>query len=420
MQEYRKRIIENILEKKLQSSGAVLVVGPKWCGKTTLAKRYAKTVVNVDSSENLKLAELMPEALLEGKSPCLLDEWQWVPSLWDLVRRRVDDVQEMGQYILTGSAVPNDDDRMHHTGTGRFSHLFLRTMSLQETGDSSGKISLGELFDAPDKIFYQNFLGLDRIAYLICRGGWPGALGLSPNAALEAPFNYYDSLIKSDLTRVRGIRRSPERFIRLLRSLARNQGTQASLPVIAGDIVAGDGVTFDVATVGSYIDALKTLFVVEDMKAWNPNIRSKAAVRTSDTRYFVDPSIAIAALGLGPKDLINDLNTFGFFFEALCIRDLRVYAQALDGEVYHYRDSNGLECDGVVHLRNGKYGLVEIKLGGEKGIEDGAATLNKLESIIDKDKMHAPSFKMVLVGIGKFAYRRDDGVYVVPLCCLGV
>lgn len=418
MSKYRLRLAEKILDSKLASSGAVLVVGPKWCGKTTLAKRRAKSFVNVDVPENLQLAEFAMEDLLQGRTPLLLDEWQWAPQLWDGVRRCVDDRGKMGQFILTGSAVPNDSDAIKHTGTGRFSWLNLRTMSLFETGDSKGQISLEELFSAPDKIYAKNPIDFARMAYLLCRGGWPGSLGLDENAALQIPYNYYDGLIRSDMSRVDGIKRNPDRVSRLLRSLARNQGTQASVQLICSDMQTNDEKSLDNNTVFKYVEALKRLYVEDDLPAWNPNLRSKTAIRTSDTRYLADPSIAVAALGVGPSDLMTDLHSFGFLFETMCVRDLRVYAEVLNGNVYHYRDSSGLECDAVIHLRNGQYGLVEIKLGGEKAIDEGVKCLKKLAGNIDLQKMPPPSFLMVLIGVGKFAYRRDDGVYVVPVGCL--
>lgn len=418
MNEYRYRLAESILDDKLASSGAVLVAGPKWCGKTTLAKRKAQSVVNVDEPDNLQLAGIAVSELLKGKSPSLLDEWQWAPQLWDAVRRSVDERGRMGQFILTGSAVPVDTDAIKHTGTGRFSWLFLRTMSLFESGDSNGKISLEELFTAPKGIFAENATDFAKIAYLVCRGGWPGALDLDERAALQIPYNYYDGLVESDMSRVDGTKRNPDRVSRLLRSLARNQGTQASVQLICSDMQVNDEKSLDSNTVFKYIEALKRLYVEDDLPAWNPNLRSKTAIRTSDTRYLADSSIAVAALGVGPMDLMKDLHSLGFLFETMCVRDLRVYTEVMNGNVYHYRDSSGLECDAVIHLRNGHYGLVEIKLGGEKAIDEGAACLKKLAGNIDLSKMPAPSFLMVLVGVGKFAYCRDDGIYVVPIGCL--
>ena len=292
-------------------------------------------------------------------------------------------------------------------------------MTLFESGESNGTVSLGELFTAPEKILLKNDLKLTDIAFLICRGGWPTAIGLPEEAALEQAFDYYDAVTKEDVTKVDGVKRASERVQRLMRAYARHQGTQASVATLKEDLKNNDSTTLDDDTITSYLDALRKIFVVEDMPAWNPNLRSKTAIRTADTRYFVDPSIATAALGIGPADLINDLNTMGFFFEAMCVRDLRVFSEALNGKVYHYRDKNGLECDAVVHLRNGQYGLIEIKLGGDSLIKEGAETLNALAEQIDTTRMKSPAFKMILTATGEYAYRRpEDGIYVVPIGCL--
>ena len=292
-------------------------------------------------------------------------------------------------------------------------------MTLFESGESNGTVSLGDLFTTPEKILEKNELKLQEIAFLICRGGWPMSVGLPEDAALEQAFDYYDAVTKEDITKVDGVKRASERVQRLMKAYARHQGTQASIATLKEDLRNNDTATLDENTINSYLDALRKIFVVEDMPAWNPNLRSKTAIRTADTRYFVDPSIATAALGLGPADLMNDLNTMGFFFEAMCVRDLRVFAEALNGKVYHYRDKSGLECDAVVHLRNGQYGLIEIKLGGESLINDGVATLNSLTNQIDTTRMKAPAFKMILTATGEYAYRRpEDGIYVVPIGCL--
>lgn len=423
MKQYKFRISDAILAEKLEGKGAVLVQGPKWCGKTTTAEQQAGSILYMAEpdkmEQNIKLGNYAPSSLLAGATPRLIDEWQLVPKLWDAVRFEVDHRDELGQFILTGSAVPANSDEIFHTGTGRFSWLTMRTMSLFESGDSVGEISLGELFNRPEHIVSINPLDINKLAYVVCRGGWPQACTISkPKIALAQAFDYYDAIVTADISRVDNVPKNPERVKRLMRSYARNQGTQTSIAKLKADMLANDTDTLDENTVSSYINALKKIFVVEDMLAWNPNLRSKAAVRSADTRYFSDPSIAVAALGLGPQDLINDLNTFGFLFEALCIHDLRVYADALDGMVYHYRDSNGLECDAVIHLRNGSYGLVEIKLGGDDLIEQGAASLKLLSKNIDTTRMKAPSFLMVLTGLDGFAYQREDGVYVVPVGCL--
>ena len=422
MKKYKARIADDILRKKLEGKGAVLVEGPKWCGKTTTSEQIAKSILYMSDPEKesqyLTMADINPKMLLKGKAPRLIDEWQLAPKLWDAIRFEVDHRDELGQFILTGSAVPASYDDIKHSGTGRFAWVKMRPMSLYESGESNGDISLKELFTQPKEITGINLLNLESLAFVLCRGGWPQATTLSGETALEQAFDYYDAVVRSDISRVDNVTRNPERVKRLMRSYARHQGTQASAQVICNDVMANDNSGFDVDTVYSYINALKKIFVVEDMPAWNPNLRSKTAIRTSDTRYYVDPSIATAALGLGPDDLINDLNTFGLLFETMCIRDLRVFADALKGSVSHYRDSRGLECDAVLHLRNGSYGLIEIKLGGERLIEEGVRTLNDLESEIDTGKMPSPAFKMVLIGVGDFAYRRPDGVYVVPIGCL--
>ena len=425
MKNYKRRILDSLLEKKLQAKGAVLIEGPKWCGKTTTAEEIAASKIMLakpDIKDHFKsLLEIDSDAALAGETPMLIDEWQTVPKLWDAVRYTVDHRHAMGQFILTGSAVPDKDaeKEREHSGTGRFAWLTMRPMTLFESGESNGTVSLGELFLAPDKILQKNDLKLSDIAFLICRGGWPIAVGLPEEAALEQAFDYYDAVTKEDVTNVDGVKRASERVQRLMRAYARHQGTQASIATLKEDLKNNDTTTLDEDTISSYLDALRKIFVVEDMPAWNPNLRSKTAIRTTDTRYFVDPSIATAALGLGPTDLMNDLNSMGFFFEAMCVRDLRVFAEALNGKVYHYRDKSGLECDAVVHLRNGQYGLIEIKLGGDSLIKDGATTLNALEEQIDTTRMKSPAFKMILTATGEYAYRRtEDGIYVVPIGCL--
>ena len=422
MRKYKKRIADEILRKRLLGKGAVLIEGPKWCGKTTTAEQIAGSILYMADPEkekqNLTMAEINPGRLLKGKTPRLIDEWQIAPKLWDAVRFEVDHRDELGQFILTGSAAPVSYEHIHHTGTGRFSWILMRPMSLYESLDSTGEVSLKELFVMPEQIDGQNHLDLNRLAFLVCRGGWPRATELEGEIALEQAFDYYDAVVKSDISRADGTTRNPERVKRLMRSYARNQGSQATNALLKADMIANDTEFLDTDTVYSYINALQKIFVIEEMEAWNPNLRSKTAIRTSNTRYFVDPSIAAAALGLGPQDLIADLNTFGLLFEAMCIRDLRVFADALNGKVYHFRDKTDLECDAVVHLRNGSYGLIEVKLGGDKLIEEGAENLKKLKNKIDTTKMKAPSFLMVLIGAGDYAYRRQDGIYVVPIGCL--
>lgn len=420
--EYKHRIADGILEKKLRSKGAVLIEGPKWCGKTTTAEQQARSILYMDNpasfESNLQMAEIDPGILLEGDTPRLVDEWQLAPKLWDTVRFEVDHRHQVGQFILTGSAVPSDEESMQHSGTGRFSWLTMRPMSLYESGESNGKVSLSHLFESRENIVATNSLRIDDIAFLICRGGWPFACSLQGYAALAQAFDYVDAVIKKDVSRVDGTNRNITTTRLLMRSYARNQGSQATIGTIVADMMTNDENEIGIKTAGSYLDALRKIFVIEDSEAWNPNLRSKTAIRTANTRYFIDPSIGTAVLGLGPKDLINDLNTMGLFFETLCVRDLRIFADALDGQVFHYRDKSGLECDAVIHLRNGRYGLVEIKLGGDRLINEGASNLLALVDKINTDKMKEPSFLMVLTGTGDFAYRRKDGVYVVPIGCL--
>lgn len=422
MKKYRKRIADDILKRKLEGKGAVLIEGPKWCGKTTTAEQFAASVLYMDNPEkkeqNIAISELSPKRLLKGAAPRLIDEWQLAPKLWDVIRFEVDHRSELGQFILTGSAVPANTTEITHSGTGHFTWLTMRPMSLHESGDSTGEVSLENLFAGTKSIEGDSNLSIDRLAFLVCRGGWPQAVDMRDEIALDQAFDYYDAVVHSDINRADGVQKNAEKVKRLMRSYARNQGAQVPNTVLSRDISANEDTRISEETVASYVDALRKIFVVEDMPAWNPNLRSKTAIRSSDTRYYIDPSIAAAALGIGPNDLINDLNTFGFLFETLCIRDLRIFADSLGGEVYHYRDKDGQECDAVIHLRNGKYGLIEIKLGGEKLIEEGAKSLKAMKEKIDTSKMNEPSFLMVLTGTGDFAYCRKDGVYVVPIGCL--
>ena len=422
MKEYKERIADKSLKRRLQGKGAVLIEGPKWCGKTTTAEQLAESILYMDDPEsihqNLTLAEIDPKRLLNGKTPRLIDEWQLAAKLWDAVRFEVDHRNDLGQFILTGSSVPASSEHIHHTGTGRFSWLLMRPMSLYESLESTGDVSLSELFNSPDQISGENHLDINKLAFVVCRGGWPRATDLKNEIALDQAFDYYDAVVHSDISKVDGVTRNPERVKRLMRSYARNQGSQATNKLLCDDISANESDNIDSDTVSSYINALKRIFVIEEMEAWNPNLRSKTAIRTSNTRYYIDPSIAAAALGLGPQDLLSDLRTFGLLFETMCIRDLRVFADVLNGNVYHFRDKTDLECDAVIHLRNGSYGLIEIKLGGESLIEEGVATLKKLNGKLDTSKMKKPSFLMILTGIGNYAYRRSDGIYVVPIGCL--
>ena len=411
------------LKKKLQSKGAVVIEGPKGCGKTTTAEQMAASVLYMDDpewkSQNISMSEVNPNRLLNGETPRLIDEWQLAPKLWDAIRFEVDHRSELGQFILTGSAVPVDTKEITHSGTGRFSWLTMRPMSLFESGDSTNEVSIKELFAGSSEIYGKANLDLDRLAFLVCRGGWPQSVDMKDNIALEQAFDYYDAIVHFDINRICSEKKNSQRVKNIMRSYARHQGAQVPNTTLAKDVFFNDGLKVSEETIATYIDALRKIFVIEDALAWNPNLRSKTAIRTSSTRYYIDPSIAVAALGIGPNDLINDLKTFGFLFETLAIRDLRVFADSLNGEVYHYRDKDGHECDAVIHLRSGEYGLIEIKLGGERLIEEGAKSLKDMANKINTDKMKKPSFLMVLTGVGEFAYKRKDGVIIVPIGCLG-
>ena len=398
-----------------------MIEGPKWCGKTTTAEQVSKSTLSVDDpstvNTNKILSEIDPERLLTGDHPRLLDEWQVAPKLWDAVRHHVDRHKGQGQCILTGSSVPADISETIHSGTGRFGWLVMRPMSLYESGDSTGDVSLASLFESQPISGCSN-LDLDRLTFLICRGGWPESVDMDDDVALDQAFDYIDAVIRNDMSRVDNIRRDPQKVRMLLRSYARNQGTQISQASISADISSNDTEGVSEETVSEYLQALRKLYVIEDMKAWNPNLRSKTAIRTSDTRYFVDPSLAAASLRIGPQDLINNLNTTGFFFEALAVRDLRVYAESLDGDVYHYKDNLDNECDVVIHLRDGRYALLEVKLGGERLIDEGVRTLKDVLRRIDTDKMGKPAFMAIITGTERYAYRRDDGIIILPLGAL--
>jgi len=422
--EYRKRIADELLQDKLDAIGAVLIEGPKACGKTTTAEQKAASILYMDDpnakDSYIKMAQLDINVLLEGATPRLIDEWQLVPSLWDAIRFKVDHREGDGQFILTGSSVPQiKEGDITHSGAGRFGRLKMYPMTLWESGESKGAVSIRDLFNQNFNASVSANLSLRDIAFLTCRGGWPRALQKkTEKAAIAQAIEYTEIIVNSDITRADGVMRDAARVRRMMRSYARNQGAQVSINGIVADMKSNEDSTFGENTVASYLAALKKIFIVDDLPAWNPNLRSRTAIRTSDTRYYIDPSIATSVMGLGPDDLMEDLNTFGLFFETMAVRDLRVYAEANGGQLFHYRDKNGLECDAVIHLRNGSYGLIEIKLGGEDLIEAGAESLTTLASSIDTSKMKSPSFMMVLTAVGEFAYRRSDGVYVVPITAL--
>jgi predicted AAA+ superfamily ATPase len=417
-QKYLKRITDKVLDIALESSGAVLIEGPKWCGKTRTAEEKAKSILYMQDSDNsasyMKAADTKPSLLLKGETPRLIDEWQMAPVLWDAVRFAVDKRGGTGHFILTGSAVPMDNAAAH-TGTGRISRMMMRPMSLFESLESNGSVSLRDLFDGTADGEGIGALTIEGLAYALSRGGWPESVGEKESAALRRVYNYVEAVINIDVSRVDGVEKNPARVRALMRSLARNVSTMANLSTIRGDI-AGDEESTTEKTIASYLNALRRIFVVEDLPAWSPAMRSKTTIRTSPKRHFIDPSIAAAVLRVDPEGLLQDFNTFGLLFESLCVRDLRVYAHAIDGEVFHYRDKNGLEADAVVHLKDGRWGAIEVKMGA-KEIETAAENLKTLRDKVNVDKMKEPSFLMVLTG-GELGYRRDDGVYIVPIACL--
>ena len=416
---YLKRIADRVLQDRLAASGAVLIEGPKWCGKTRTALENSKSHLFMQDPDKaisyLKAADTKPSLLLKGDTPRLLDEWQTAPVLWDAVRFMVDQRGKSGQFILTGSAVPKDNV-VQHTGTGRISRLLMRPMSLYESMESNGSVSLKALFDGETEIDNFSTLTIEQITFAIVRGGWPASIGKSEKIALRHAIDYVEAIINADVSRVDGIEKNPVRVRALLRSLSRNISTLATIRTIHDDIAMGDAdESISEKTISQYLGALDRIFVTENLPAWNPALRSKTAIRTSPKRQFVDPSIAAAVLRLTPSRLLEDFNYFGFLFESLCDRDLRIYAEAIDGQVFHYRDASGLEADAVIALNDGRWAAVEVKLGS-KEIEDAAVHLLELKNKVNTEKMREPSFLMILTGT-EIAYRREDGVYVVPLGC---
>ncbi|MGE4567774.1 MAG: ATP-binding protein [Bacteroidales bacterium] len=415
---YLSRLCDKELQLALQSSGAVLIEGAKWCGKTRTASHIAKSILFMQDPDNSAsyqaMADTKPSLLLKGEVPRLIDEWQMAPVLWDAVRFEVDKRGDVGQYILTGSAVPADNITAH-TGTGRISRMLMRPMSLFESNESNGTVSLGGLFSANHNIESISELSIERIAFALCRGGWPASVLTNEASALRMSRDYVEAVINHDVSRVDDVEKNPERVRLLLRSLARNIATLASIQTIKSDIEATD-ISISDKTISYYLNALRRIFVVEDLPAWLPSMRAKSAIRTSAKRHFVDPSIATAVLRTSPEGLLHDFTTFGFLFESLCTRDIRIYAQAIDGDVFHYRDKSGLEADLIVRLRDGRWGAIEVKLGN-KQTEEAANNLLALHAKIDEEKMGQASFLMVITG-GQYAYRRKDGVLVVPIGCL--
>lgn len=425
MKKYLPRIADDLMTEKLSYIGAVIVEGPKWCGKTTMCEQHAQSVVYLSEPdrlpEYLRLAGTKISELLKGARPRLFDEWQEIPELWDAIRFDVDHHEGEGHFILTGSAVvqPSSRNRIRHSGTGRFSRLKMRPMTLWESKESSGTVSIESLMRGESvEVTSSHALGLDGMAEIICRGGWPAAILKSGRAALNISRDYFGGVVESDMSKADGVVRDPSRVRRLLRSYARLQGTQSSIAAIRKDIFANDVMSLDEDTIYSYLKALEQIFVIEDVQAWTPSLRAKDAVRSSDTRYFIDPSIATSALGIGPGELMKDLRTFGFLFETLCMRDLRTYMESFRGSVSHYRDKTGLECDAVLTGENGAYAVVEIKLGGDRLIDEGAESLNRFLRLVNSRHAKPPVFRMVLTAVGEFAYTREDGVVVCPLSAL--
>lgn len=416
---YLERIADKVLRTSLEASGAVLIEGPKWCGKTRTAEEMAASTLYLQDPDHtesyLKAASVKPSLLLKGATPRLIDEWQMAPVLWDAVRFAVDRRRKNGQFILTGSAVPRDN-AVQHSGTGRISRMLMRPMSLFESLESNGTISLGSIFDGNTDGEGMSELSVEKLAFALARGGWPASvMELKSSIALRRVYDYVEAVISVDIQIADGVEKSPARVRALMRSLARNTSTQANFATIRDDI-AGDESTISEKTIASYINVLRRIFVIEDLPAWSPAMRSRTPLRTTPKRHFVDPSIAAAVLRASPEKLLTDFNTFGLLFESLCVRDLRVYAQPLDGDVFHYRDKSGLEVDTIVHLKDGRWGAIEIKMGAGE-IETAAENLMKLKEKVDLDKMKEPSFLMVLTAT-ELGYRRDDGVYVVPIGCL--
>lgn len=416
---YYKRLIEQEIELKMRTSGAVVVAGPKFCGKTTTCMLYQKSFVKLNTQQAISMARMNPKAVLNGEKPRLIDEWQKAPDVWNQVKDDLDFNYEFGKYILTGSSTPADKTTVHHSGVGRIASIKMRPMSLWESQESKGSVSLSALFDGKEDEFpwdmNQDF-SLEDVAYLMCRGGWPISVRAPRDIALEVTKNYWNGLfIFEDCENERFRNKKPEVLRMIVRSYARHISTEAAASTIIADVRQSNERTMDAKTFADYMEALNDLYILEDMRAWNPNIRSKTSIRSTPTRHFVDTSIACRALGVSPKDLMGDLESFGLFFEDMAVRDLRIYTESLGGEVLHYRDNAGLECDAVLHLDDGRWGAVEIKLGGDDNIEAGASTLKQLKSKIEeKSDENAPSFLLVLTAVGG-AYRREDGVFVAPI-----
>ena len=415
-EKYRKRIIEELKNKKLRTSGAVLVTGPKYCGKTTTCMMMAKSEHSFSTKGQIQLYGINIKRALVGETPVLIDEWQNIPEIWDEVRDEVDKRNEFGQFLFTGSVQPANYDEIIHSGEGRFSRVVMFPFSLYESGDSNGLVSINDLFENPDKDYFDlnDRITLDDIAYLICRGGWPTSLMVDKEDSLEISYNYYEGLINYKSRDEKNYFNNRKYAELIIRSFARNISSEAAYTTILSDIKKSDNTSIDDETLTSYIQKLENLFVLMDLDAWNPNLRSKTAIRTTPTRHFVDTSIATASLGISPNDLINDTNTMGLFFEDMVIRDLRIYTQGLKANLYHYRDKAGLECDAVIHMKNGNWAALEVKLGGENLINEGLESLRKIKNKIDYSRFKEPSFLAVITACGPL-YKTKDGIFVIPI-----
>lgn len=417
---YFKRLIENQISEKLKYSGAILIAGPKFCGKTTTSELFAKSTVKLITDQDIELAKINDSFVFQGSNPRLIDEWQVVPDIWNKVRSLVDEKDLPGLYILTGSSTPADKTKIHHSGAGRITTLKMKSLTLTETLENENIVSLKNVFDGIDKnIFFDNKgYDIEKTAFYICRGGWPKSVLSKTENSLKITKDYYDDLFEFESSPNKKFRNKKKNIFKMiLKSYARNISTEASYNTMIRDIELNENRKLDIKTFDEYIEALQDIFIIEDIEAWNTNLRSKTAIRSTNTRHFYDTSIACQALNISPNDLLNDVKTFGFFFEDFAIKELSVYASLINGKVMHYRDANGLECDAIIHLDDGRWGMIEIKLGSSDAIETAATNLNNLDKRIDYTKFIRPSFKMILTAFGP-TYVRPDGIIVTSINCL--
>ncbi len=415
---YYQRLIEKEVDRKMKTSGAIVVTGPKFCGKTTTCMLYQKSFVKLNTKQAIAMARMNPKSVLNGEKPRLIDEWQKAPDIWNQIKDDLDNEYQFGKYILTGSSTPADKTEVHHSGAGRITPVKMRPMSLWESKESQGKVSLEDLFEGGEHFSWgmNTEFSLDDVAFLMCRGGWPISVMATKDIAIEVTKNYFNGLfVFEDCENERFRNKKPEVLRMIVKSYARNISTEASISTIIADVRQSNERTMDPKTFDDYMEALKDLYIIEDLPAWNPSIRSKTSIRSTPTRHFIDTSIACRALGIEPEDLMHDLESFGLFFEDFAVRDLSVYANHIGGTLTHYRDNAGLECDAVLHLEDGRWGAIEIKLGGDSNIEEGAKSLKNLfNKIKEKSEERTPSFLMVLTAVGG-SYQREDGIYVVPI-----